>query len=149
MVLEVGGSRPLAHPEMCRWPDHGNLAPVSYTHLLSRHFPASLIKTYTCAIISRLCAGCKQIPLLGPVSTVYSIPCSSEENGIAGISKQGFRSITNEHRLSTVGLINRLAASGYVRRHRGDADRREVLVVCLFKTITLVSRCLLYTSRCV
>jgi DNA-binding MarR family transcriptional regulator len=29
---------------------------------------------------------------------------------------------------STVELVNRLAAGGYVRRHRGGADRREVLL---------------------
>jgi DNA-binding MarR family transcriptional regulator len=29
---------------------------------------------------------------------------------------------------STVELVNRLAAGGYVRRHRGDEDRREVLL---------------------
>lgn len=29
---------------------------------------------------------------------------------------------------STVELVNRLAAGGYVRRHRGDDDRREVLL---------------------
>jgi DNA-binding MarR family transcriptional regulator len=29
---------------------------------------------------------------------------------------------------STVELVNRLAAGGYVRRHRADADRREVLL---------------------
>jgi DNA-binding MarR family transcriptional regulator len=29
---------------------------------------------------------------------------------------------------STVELINRLAAAGYVRRHRGGEDRREVLL---------------------
>jgi DNA-binding MarR family transcriptional regulator len=29
---------------------------------------------------------------------------------------------------STVELIDRLAARGYVRRHRGEADKREVLL---------------------
>lgn len=29
---------------------------------------------------------------------------------------------------STVELINRLAAAGYVQRHRGGSDRREVLL---------------------
>ena len=29
---------------------------------------------------------------------------------------------------SAVELVNRLATGGYVRRHRGDADRREVLL---------------------
>lgn len=29
---------------------------------------------------------------------------------------------------SAVELVNRLAAGGYVRRHRGDEDRREVLL---------------------
>ena len=29
---------------------------------------------------------------------------------------------------STVELVNRLSARGYVRRHRGDDDRREVLL---------------------
>src|SRR6476661_9729191 len=28
---------------------------------------------------------------------------------------------------STVELVNRLSAGGYIRRHRGDEDRREVL----------------------
>ena len=29
---------------------------------------------------------------------------------------------------SAVELVNRLAAGGYVRRNKGDADRREVLL---------------------
>jgi hypothetical protein len=56
--------------------------------ILSRRFPSSLSNTYTYAIISRVCAGCKQIPPLGTVSPVYLIPHSSQENGITGISRK-------------------------------------------------------------
>ena len=34
---------------------------------------------------------------------------------------------------STVELVNRLARSGYVRRQRGDEDRREVLILLTVK----------------
>ncbi len=34
---------------------------------------------------------------------------------------------------SAVELVNRLSAQGYVERHRGDTDRREVLVSLTFK----------------
>jgi DNA-binding MarR family transcriptional regulator len=34
---------------------------------------------------------------------------------------------------STVELVNRLAAQGYVERHRGGEDRREVLISLTFK----------------
>jgi DNA-binding MarR family transcriptional regulator len=34
---------------------------------------------------------------------------------------------------SAVELVNRLAAQGYVERHRGGTDRREVLISLTFK----------------
>ena len=42
-------------------------------------------------------APCNQIPYLGIVSRVYSIPYGSQENGITGISRKGLNSFWNNN----------------------------------------------------
>jgi len=46
---------------------------------------------------------------------------------------------------STVELVNRLAAGGYVRRHRGGGDRREVLLSLTPKGEKLLQELSLHT----